>query len=166
MRLLILRWLWLLLFTFFLIGSLHSYWAFSLLVRLLLFFSIFYIVIIACVFLTIFDARAHAAAILLIILAVHDGGRVVGRRVDVWVGEQRLDRGENGADVVDGRPHVLQNVQTNRTIRVNVWMEHFSQELDFRCFIRVFLCELNCEVETSAIPNGVIWTENDGLPVE
>ena len=61
---------------------------------------------------------------------------------------------------------MLQNVQTNRTIRVNVRMEHFSQEFDFRCFIRVFLCELNSELKTSAIPNGIIWTENDGLPVE
>ena len=61
---------------------------------------------------------------------------------------------------------MLQNVQTNRTVCVNIWMEHFSEELDFRCFIRVFLCELNSEVETSAIPNGIIRTENDGFPVE
>ena len=59
-----------------------------------------------------------------------------------------------------------ENVQAYASIVVNVWMEHFRHEANFRSFIWVVLVELDDQIEDSALPNGIIWPENDGFPLE
>lgn len=74
------------------------------------------------------------------------GCGTVGRGVRIWVAEQRLDRGQDGADVVDGAPLVLENIETDLSIIVNcmseehtVRMEHFRYEFDFGALVGVVL---------------------------
>ena len=45
-------------------------------------------------------------------------------------------------------------------------MKHFGQKLHLGCFIRIILSELNRQVETSTVPNGILWAKNDSVPVE
>ena len=124
------------------------------------------VIIVVHVLLTLLDALAHPAAVLLVVLAVHNGCCVVRWRVYIWVAEERLNRGQNTADVVNGAPRVLQNVQTDGAVRVDVRVEHFCQKLHFRRLVRIFFRELESEIEAASVPNGVLRAENDGLPVE
>ena len=107
-----------------------------------------------------------SAAILLIILAVHDRSSIVRWRVHVWIGQKRLDRRQDGAYIVDGRPGVLKDVEANAAIRVDIRVEHLRQELHFGCLVRVLLRELNRQVEAAAVPNGILGPKNYRLPVE
>ena len=57
------------------------------------------------------------------VLLVEARGLRVGGRARVGVAQQRLDRGEDGGDVVDGRPLVLQDVEADRAVGVDVRVE-------------------------------------------
>ena len=45
-------------------------------------------------------------------------------------------------------------------------MEHLGDEFDLGCLVGVLVSKLNRQIEASTVPNGVLWTKNDGLPVE
>jgi len=92
------------------------------------------------------------------------GGLRVGRRIRIRVGQQRLYRGEHRGNVVNGTPLVLENVQTNRTIGVNVGMEHFGKEFDHWCFVRVLLCELQLQLEGASFPRCVFRSKYHRMP--
>ena len=108
----------------------------------LIFFVIIFIVVIH-VLLTLFNTLAHPATVLLIILAIHYGCCVIGWRIYVGVGQQRLDRRQDAGNVVDGWPGVLEDVQAYRAVCVNVRVEHFGEELDFGRFVGVLLGKFN-----------------------
>ena len=119
----LLIWNFLLLLDLFLITVVLSYWTFGTSI-LLLFFIIIIIIVTPLVFLTLLDTLAHTTAILLIVLAEHDGSGVIGWWIHIWIGEQRLDWCEDWADIVYWWPHVLQNVKADGAVRVNVRVEH------------------------------------------
>ena len=97
-------------------------------VRLLIGFGLVavFVAVLVRFLLTLLDDCTHAAAVLLIVLAVHDSRRVVGGRIDVGVSKQRLNGRQNAADVVDGGPRVLEDVQADAAVCVNVRMKHFG----------------------------------------
>ena len=59
-----------------------------------------------------------------------------------------------------------QNVQTNASIVVNIWVEHFRHEANLRSFIWIVFVELDDQIEDSALPNRVVWSKNDCFPLE
>ena len=90
---------------------------------------------------TLFDALAHAIAILLVVSCVHFCCSVVSWRVRIGISKQGLDRSQNAADVVNWTPHVLKNIKANLTVSVNIGVENFRDKLDLRSFVRVLFCE-------------------------
>jgi len=51
--------------------------------------------------------------------------------------EEALDGGEDGCDVVGGRPSVLEDVETELAIGVDVGVEHPREEFDGGGFVGV-----------------------------
>jgi len=89
----------------------------------------------------------------------------VGGRVGVGVAQQALDRRENGRNVVDRRPLVLQDVEANTAVGVNVRMEHLRREAHFRGLVGELLAKREVEREGAALPRRVLRTEDDCRPV-
>ena len=115
--------------------------------------------------LALLDDVLDAGAVLLVVLAVHDCGCVVGRRIHIWVSQQRLNRCQNAAHIVHGWPCMLQYIKANAAIGVNVRVKHLGKELNLRGLVWVVLCKLNRQVKAPTVPNRVFWTEDDSLPV-
>ena len=60
---------------------------------------------------------------------------------------------------------MLQDVEADAAIGVDVWMEHFCNELHFRCLVRVLVRELDDQIKTTAFPDSVLGPKDNGLPV-
>ena len=74
--------------------------------------------------LTLFNHGSDPTAIFLIVLLVHDRSCGIRWRIRVGIRQKGLYRSQNTWNIIDRRPHVLQNIKTNRAISVDVWMEH------------------------------------------
>ncbi len=61
---------------------------------------------------------------------------------------------------------MTQNVKADAPIRVDIRVEHFGQELDLGCLVRVLLSKLDCQIKTATFPDGVIRSKNYSFPVE
>ena len=61
---------------------------------------------------------------------------------------------------------MLQDVETDAAVGVNIGVEHFGYKFDFGSFVRVLLCEFYRQVKATTLPNGVLRSKDDGLPVE
>ncbi len=61
---------------------------------------------------------------------------------------------------------ILEDVQTYSAVGVDVGMEHFRLEDDVGGFVRVFLGELDLELEKSPLPWSAFDALDDRLPVE
>ena len=61
---------------------------------------------------------------------------------------------------------MLQDVEADAAIGVNIGMEHFCNEFDFGSLVRVLLSEFYRQVEAATLPNGVLRSKDDSLPVE
>lgn len=81
----------------------------------------------------------------------------VGRRVWVGVTQQRLDRREDGGNVIDGGPVVLKDVQADTAVRVDVGVEEAAHKLDDGGLVGVVFREMHCEFEGATFPSCVIW---------
>ena len=75
------------------------------------------------------DALDNAAVVLAPILLKQLCGLDIRRRVGIRVRQQRLNRRENCGYVIDRRPLVLQNVETDAAIAVHVRVEALGDEL-------------------------------------
>lgn len=75
-----------------------------------------------------------------------------------------MDAGQDGGNVVDGTPLVLEDVQTDLPVVVDVGVEHFGQEADVGGLVGVVLGEFQDQLERAALPRGVVGAEDDGLP--
>ena len=65
--------------------------------------------------------------------------------------KQALDGSQDGCDVVGGAPPVLENVETEFTGGVHVWMEHAGEELDLRRLVRIRLIKSEQELESTVL---------------
>ena len=84
------------------------------------------VIIFIYILLTLLDTLSDTWAILLIVLTVHHCSRVVRRRINIRISQQRLNRCQNAAHIVDWLPSMLQNVQTDASIGVNIRVEHLG----------------------------------------
>ena len=110
------------------------------------------------------DNLPHPPVVLPPILVVKPAGLGVGRTGGVGIAQQTLDAGEDGGNVVDGTPLILEDVEADLPVVVDVGVEHFGEESDVRGLVGVVLGELQDQLERSALPRGVVGTEDDGLP--
>ena len=110
------------------------------------------------------DNLPHPPVVLPPIFVVKPAGLGVGRTGGVGIAQQTLDAGEDGGNVVDGTPLVLEDVQADLPVVVDVGVEHFGEEPDVRGLVGVVLGELQDQLERSALPRGVVGAEDDGLP--
>ena len=78
-----------------------------------------------------------------------------------------LDGLEGTQQVVGWGPPLLEDVQADLAILVDVRVKHALgvDELNFWRLIRVGLLQLDGEVEDPALPLGVIWSEDQSLPL-
>ena len=106
----------------------------------------------------------HPSVVLPSILVVEAAGLGVGRTGGVGIAQQALDAGEDGRDVVDGTPLVLQDVEADLAVVVDVGVEHLGEEADVGGLVGVVLGEFQDELERPALPRGVVGAEDDGLP--
>jgi len=74
-------------------------------------------------------------------------------------GQQNLGYGERGA------PVILQNVQTDVSLRVDVAVVDACAEDDLRRFERILGGERDLEEEDATLVDGVWWTEDGSHPV-
>ena len=64
-------------------------------------------------------------------------------------------------------PTFLEDVKAYVSVGVDVRMEHLRvKECDFWRLVWVLFCEDNAQMEHSAFPVCVIWTEDHGLPLK
>jgi hypothetical protein len=88
------------------------------------------------------------------------------RIVGVGVGKKAADGKQDLADGQCGTPLILQNVQTNSSIRVDVAMVNASGEVNLGWFERIVRWEMNIEEENAAGIWGIIGTHDGCLPME
>lgn len=82
----------------------------------------------------------HPLIIFSAVPLVQLGGLHVSWGCGIGVTEETLDTGQYGGDVVDGRPLVLEDIQTDFSIRIDVWVEHLGNESHQRWLRRVAKC--------------------------
>ncbi len=68
---------------------------------------------------TVFDDLADLALVFSLVVHEKTGGLSVCGRVGVGVTQQRLDGRQDGRDIVDGCPHVLEDVETDASVRIH-----------------------------------------------
>eukprot|EP00563_Minutocellus_polymorphus_P021434 CAMPEP_0197721714 /NCGR_PEP_ID=MMETSP1434-20131217/4679_1 /TAXON_ID=265543 /ORGANISM="Minutocellus polymorphus, Strain CCMP3303" /LENGTH=142 /DNA_ID=CAMNT_0043306771 /DNA_START=306 /DNA_END=731 /DNA_ORIENTATION=- len=73
------------------------------------------------------------------VLVVEAAGLGVGGTGGVGIAQQALDAGQNGRDVVDRAPLVLEDVEADLAVVVDVGVEHFGEEADVRGLVGVVL---------------------------
>ena len=61
---------------------------------------------------------------------------------------------------------MLKDVKTDAAVRVDVWMEHFCNELHFRSLIRVLFRELDDQIKTTAFPDSVLGPKDNSFPMK
>lgn len=98
------------------------------------------------------DKLFNLAVVCLFVGIEHLCGRHVGRRVGIGVAEQRTYGNENASDIVGRAPFVVQNVQTNISVVIDIWMEHSRLEDNTGGLVRVIFCEFDLEEEDAAFP--------------
>lgn len=70
--------------------------------------------------------------------------------------QQALDGQQDGADVIERRPFVLQDVKTDETLFVHVGMKTGRDKLHARSLIRI----TSWEVQRQPVPEAVIHLRN------
>lgn len=86
--------------------------------------------------------------------------------IGVGVGEKTADRKENLADCQCRRPLVLQNVQTDTSIRVDVAVIDTSGEVNLRRLEWIVRREVDIEEEDTSGIGRVIWSHDCCLPMK
>jgi hypothetical protein len=85
----------------------------------------------------------------------------IGRRDEGYI---PLNGSENCSNVIRWAPTVLQNVQTQLTGAVNIWMKHLADELDARRLVRIRLFKVHHEAKGAVLEGRVCWSNDDGVP--
>lgn len=81
-----------------------------------------------------------------------------------WCSFKPLNACQDSCNVVGRRPSILQNIQTEFTGSVHIWMEHLAEELDRRRLVRVLLFEVHDKSEGSIFKGSVGWANDNGIP--
>ena len=81
----------------------------------------------------------------------HLGGLWIRRAGAVGVCEQRLDGGQDAADVVAGAPRVLDDVEAQRAVAIDVGVEDLRGEPHPRRLLRVRLAKGDAQLEHAAL---------------
>lgn len=79
-------------------------------------------------------------------------------------GETYLYRCEYGRHIVCRTPSILQYVQTNATVCVYVWMEHFGNKPYRRRLIWIFFSEFYSQLESTIFEWSVMWPKYNSIP--
>ena len=77
-----------------------------------------------------------------------------------------LNTRQDSCHIVCWRPPVLQDIQTQLSRRINIWMKHLTDELDCRWLVRVLFLKVHNESEGSVLEGSVGWSDNDSVPVK
>lgn len=73
--------------------------------------------------------------------------------------DKYLNGCENGGNIINGAPLVLQNIEADCTISVNIGVKHLGDKLHFWRLVRVVLGEAELELEGATFPRCVVRTE-------
>lgn len=68
---------------------------------------------------TLFHTLLNSVTVFSFVLYKQTRSLCISRRIRIRISQQRLNTGENCCHIVNRTPFVLQNVQTNRTVRVH-----------------------------------------------
>jgi hypothetical protein len=71
--------------------------------------------------------------------------------------QETLDAGQDRSNVIRGAPSVLQDVQTQFSVCIHVWVEHPREELHSWWLVWVRLVERERESERAIFEWGVPW---------
>jgi len=105
--------------------------------------------------------------VVLIPVGLEDASNLWDKRIiRVWITEQRTDRQKHLTDSQCRRPLRPQNVQTDRAIRVDVWVVDSSGEGHLWWLERVVGREVDGQEEHPSLVWAVWWSHYGGLPVE
>ena len=111
--------------------------------KLLGLFPFHFIIIITHIFLTFQDTFLNSLNIFFVVIHVHLTSLIICRWLVVWISQQLLYWNQDGLNVINGRPVLFQNIQTDFTVVVYIWVEYFGYEVDFRGLIRVLITKLH-----------------------
>ncbi len=88
------------------------------------------------------------------------------RVVGVCISEQRADWQQNLWNCERRRPLILQDVKTNTSVRVDVGVVYFGDELELWWLEGVICGEVDVEEEDTASKGRVVWSHDSCLPME
>ena len=74
--------------------------------------------------------------------------------------------GQNCRHIIGWAPSILEDIQAEFTGGINIRMEHLTDELDRRRFIRVLLLKMHNEPKGTVFEGSVCWSDDDGVPEE
>ena len=114
----------------------------------------------------VFSSPLSSSGLVLRLVGLVDMSNLWNKRI-IWVGigQKRTDGEKNLGDGECWRPLILQDIQTDRTIRVDVWVVDSCGEINLRWLEWVVSWEMDVqEVDTTGI-RGIIWSHDGCLPV-
>lgn len=106
--------------------------------------------------------------ILFVVLLVrpHLAGLRIEGTIVVGFAQQRLDRKQNGADVVEGGPLLLEDVEANGAREVHVRVKAGGNEFDDGRRVRVRIRKLEGQFVLLAVVDGLLWPRDCSDPFE
>ncbi len=67
-----------------------------------------------------------------------------------------LNRGEDGRNVIDRTPLILQNVEADAAVGIHVWVKALGHKLHLGRLVRVVLGKGHFQLERGALPRRVV----------
>jgi hypothetical protein len=88
------------------------------------------------------------------------------RIIGIGVSEKGTDRKQNLTNRQSRTPLVLEDIETDTTVRVDVTVVDTGGEMDLRRLERIVGGKVNIQEENSSSVRGIVWAHNRCLPVE
>ena len=76
-----------------------------------------------------------------------------------------MNGSEDSGNIVRWAPAVLQNVQTQFTRTVDIWMKHLADELDTGRFVRISLFKVHHQAKSAVLEGCVCRSDDDRVPI-
>ena len=75
-----------------------------------------------------------------------------------------MNGSEDCGNVICWTPPILQNVQTQLTGAVDIWVKHLADELDAGRLVRIRFLKVHHEAKGAVLEGCIGGSDNDGVP--
>ena len=75
-----------------------------------------------------------------------------------------LNAGQDGRHIICRTPPILQDIKTELSCPINIWVEHLADELDAWGLVGVLFFKMHDQPKCSILERCICWSDDDGVP--